>query len=188
MHEVELESDERAPAPPPLPPADVHDALPFEEAYLQFAPRLRKIAVAKFNIPRAEAETLVHDVFASYLVNAASVRALEPYLIGAICNASRHYLRRSGAADAIFCDGDAECAATPGADLLAEVERKLLVSRLLSRVGARCRELLHRYYVKGESTQSIADGLDSTPGSILVSLHNCRKRARAAFQSVAEKS
>jgi DNA-directed RNA polymerase specialized sigma24 family protein len=129
----------------------------------------------------------VHDVFATYLVNASAVRALEPYLIGAICNASRHYLRRSGAADAIFCEG-VECAATPGADLLAEVERKLLVSRLLSRVGSRCRDLLHRYYVKGDTTQAIADGLDSTPGSILVSLHNCRKRARAAFQAVAEKS
>ena len=186
MRDSEMEADDRAPAAP-LPPAAVRDALPFEEAYLRFAPRLRKIATAKFNIPRTEAETLVHDVFATYLVNASSVRALEPYLVGAICNASRHYLRRSGAADAIFC-GDADCATAPGEDLLAEVERKLLVSRLLARVGVRCRELLHRYYVKGETTQSIADGLDSTPGSILVSLHHCRKRARAAFQSVAEKS
>ena len=187
MCDRELESDDAVSARVPLPPAAVRERLPFEEAYLRFAPLLRKIAVAKFNIPRAEAETLVHDVFATYLVNASEVRALEPYLIGAICNASRHYLRRSGAADALFCEG-AECEATPGADLLAEVERKLLVSRLLSRVGSRCRELLHRYYVKGDTTQAIADGLDSTPGSILVSLHHCRKRARAAFQSVAEKS
>lgn len=187
MRDSELEADEGGATAVPVPPPAVHEALPFEEAYLRFAPRLRKIAVARFNIPRAEAETLVHDVFASYLVNAPSVRALEPYLVGAICNASRHYLRRSGAADAIFC-GDSGCAAAPGEDLLAEVERKLLVSRLLARVGSRCRDLLHRYYVKGETTQAIADGLDSTPGSVLVSLHNCRKRARAAFQSVAEKS
>lgn len=187
MRDSDLEPDDAMPAAAPHASAPVLERLPFEEAYLRFAPRLRKIAVAKFRIPRAEAETLVHDVFATYMVNASSVRALEPYLIGAICNASRHYLRRSGAADAIFCEG-AECAAVPGDDLLAAVERKMLISRLLSRVGARCRELLHRYYVRGETTQSIADRLDSTPGSVLVSLHNCRKRARAAFQSVAEKS
>ena len=187
MCDRDLEPDDGSLLPVPRAAAPVLDRLPFEEAYLQFAPRLRKIAVAKFRIPRAEAETLVHDVFATYLVNASSVRALEPYLIGAICNASRHYLRRSGAADAIFCEG-VECAAAPGDDLLAAVERKVLISRLLSRVGARCRELLHRYYVSGETTQSIADRLDSTPGSVLVRLHNCRKRARTALQSVAEKS
>lgn len=187
MHHSKPEPDHARSTAAAVAPEDAPAPLPFEEVYLRYAPRLRKIAMAKFNIPRAEAETLVHDVFATYLVNAAAVRAVEPYLVGAICNASRHYLRRAGAAEALFC-GDVECAASPGADLMAEVERKLLLSRILSRVGARCRDLLYRYYVKGETTQAIADGLDSTPGSILVSLHHCRKRARTAFQSVAEKS
>lgn len=187
MHDPKLEPDHARLTAAAVPLPDAATPLPFEEAYLRFAPRLRKIAMTRFNIPRAEAETLVHDVFATYLVNASSVRALEPYLIGAICSAARHFLRRPGAAEALFCGG-AECEATPDAGLLAAVERKLLLSRILSRAGARCRELLYRYYVKGETTQSIADGLDATPGSILVSLHHCRKRARAALQSVAEKS
>src|SRR2546429_453908 len=76
----------------------------FEDVYLTYAGRLRKIAIGKFHIPPSEAETLVHDVFATYIMHAASVRAVEPYLIGAICNASRYYLRRSDAADALFCD------------------------------------------------------------------------------------
>ena len=40
-----------------------------EEAYLEHAALLRKIAINKFGIPRAEAETLVHDVFATYLMH-----------------------------------------------------------------------------------------------------------------------
>jgi DNA-directed RNA polymerase specialized sigma24 family protein len=170
----------------PPPPSGVGPAA-LEEAYLQFAPRLRKIAVRKFGIPPADAETLVHDVFASYFMHASSVNALEPYLIGAICNASRHYLRRSNATDAIFC-GETPCAATPGESLLHEVERKLLLSRLLSRVGIRCRDLMHRYYVNGETTRAIADGLQSTPATILVFLHKCRRRALDAYRSMTERS
>jgi RNA polymerase sigma factor (sigma-70 family) len=167
----------------PDPPAAENAAAGFEEVYLLFAPRLRKIAVRKFGIPYADAETLVHDVFATYLMHASSVHALEPYLIGAICNASRHYLRRSDAAEAIFC-GEIPCAATPDDALLKEIERKLLLSRLLARIGFRCRDLLRRYYMNGETTRAIADGMQSTPGTILVFLHKCRRRALAAYRSM----
>ncbi len=159
----------------------------FEEVYLRYASRLRKIAVRKFSIPVTEAETLVHDVFATYFMHAASVHAVEPYLIGAICNASRHYMRRSDAADALFC-GESPCAATPGDALLDEVSRKLLLSRMLAGVGSRCRELLHRYYWNGETTKTIADTLDSTTSSILVYLHKCRKRALARYRALSENS
>lgn len=159
----------------------------FEDAYLSFAPRLRKIAIRKFGIPQQDAETLVHDVFATYFMHASSVKAVEAYLIGAICNASRHYWRRSDAADEIFC-GEHPCAATPSDGLLNEIERKLLLSRILARIGVRCRDLLHRYYMNGETTQSIADVLPSTPGTVLVFLHKCRKRALAAYRSLSEMS
>ena len=165
------------------PPPAGGDAPAFEEAYLRFAPLLRKIAIRKFHIPRPDAETLVHDIFATYLMHASSVRNLEPYLIGAICNASRHYLRRRDASEALFC-GETPCMAAPDDELLREVDRKLLLSRVLSRIGTRCRDLLRRYYLRGETTQSIADALDSTPGSVLVTLHNCRKRARAAVDAL----
>lgn len=155
----------------------------FEDAYLTFAPRLRKIAVRKFGIPREDAETLVHDVFATYFMHASSVNAVEPYLIGAICNASRYYLRRSDAADEVFC-GEHPCAATPGDALLNEIERKLLLSRMLSRIGSRCRDLLHRYYFDGETTRAIADDMQSTPATILFMLHKCRKRALSAYRNM----
>ncbi len=159
----------------------------FEGAYLMYATRLRKIAVRKFRIPVTEAETLVHDVFATYFTHAASVRAVEPYLIGAICNAARHYMRRADATDALFC-GEMPCAATPDDALLDEVTRKLLLSKLLAGVGSRCRGLLHSYYVSGETTQAIADVMDSTPGTIRVFLHKCRKRALTAYRSLVETS
>lgn len=90
----------------PVPPGEARRApAAFEEAYLQFAPLLRKIAVKKFGIPMADAEPLVHDVFATYFTNAGEVNEVGPYLVGGICNAARHYLRRADAKDAICCGG-----------------------------------------------------------------------------------
>jgi DNA-directed RNA polymerase specialized sigma24 family protein len=159
----------------------------FEEAYLQFAPRLRKVAIAKFGIPPDEAEGLVHDVFATFFMHAAAVEQVERYLIGGICNAARKHLKRAGAADALFC-GDDPCEATAGDVLLRQLERKQLLARVFARIGSRCRDLLCRYYIRGESTTSIADALESTPGSVAVNLHKCRKRAVDAYGAITGKS
>lgn len=151
MQEPRL-NEERAPSSEPKRRAAGGAAAAFEEVYLLYAERLRKIAVRKFHIPIAEAQTLVHDVFATYITHASSVRDTERYLVGAICNASRRYLQRADAADALFC-GETPCAATPGDALLDEIARKLLLSRLLARSGSRCRDLLQRYYMHGETTR-----------------------------------
>lgn len=180
----DLQNDEtKRPVPSAGQPSGSGRVAAFEEAYLQYAPRLRKIATGKFGIAPPDADALVHDVFATYFLHAASVRKLEPYLIGAICNASRYHLRRAGTAHVLFCD-ETPCAATPGDALASEIERKVLVSRMLARVGRKCRDLLHRYYVIGETTQSIACGMETTPGTVLVFLSRCRARAREAYQSM----
>jgi RNA polymerase sigma factor (sigma-70 family) len=157
----------------------------FEEAYLRYATLLRKIAVSKFHIPSAEAETLVHDVFATYFTNADEVHEVGPYLVGGICNAARHYLRRSDATNALFC-GENPCAASPDEAISRKVERKIIVARVFARIGSRCREILYRYYVHGESTQAIADMLRFKPSTIYKDLHKCRKRALNAYRSITE--
>jgi len=159
----------------------------FEEAYLQFGPRLRKIAMRKFRIPEHDAETIVQDVFTTYLMQRNVVNALEPYLVGAICNASRYYWRRADAAEAVFC-AEQPCAARADQNLAEEIERKLILSRILSRIGDRCRDLLYRYYVNGETTLAIADAVQLKPGTIPVFLHKCRRRALAAYRSMTERS
>ena len=168
-------------------PADGGAPALFEEAYLQFAPRLRKVAMGKFGIAAEDAEGLVQDVFATYFMHAASVEQVERYLIGAICNASRKHLQRTGNDDALFCGKD-PCEASVGDVLLRQLERKQLLSKVFARIGSRCRELLTRYYVRGESTDSIAQKLDSTRGSVAVTLHKCRRRAVDAYRAITEES
>ena len=179
----EPRSEAKSATPAPSNTADGGARATFEEVYLHYAPRLRRVAVAKFGIAPDVAEALVQDVFASFFMHAANVEHVERYLIGAICNAARKHLQRADAAEVLVC-GEHPCLATPGDVLLRQIERKQLLARVFARIGSRCRDLLCRYYVQGESTAAIANNLASTPGSVLVSLHKCRKRAVAAYRSI----
>jgi len=162
--------------------ADVPDpaSLQFEVIYTAYAPLLRKIAMRKFGIPRSDAEALVHDVFATYLANPANVHNLRPYLIGAICNAARQYLRRDAAERELFC-GEPVCAAAPDADLVEEVIRNIVLRTTLAQLGPSCRETLQRFYFVGESAPAIAQSRNTTANYILRLLNYCRNRARAIY-------
>jgi DNA-directed RNA polymerase specialized sigma24 family protein len=183
----EPRSEAKRVAPPPADAAGNGVRAVFEEAYVRLAPRLRKVAIAKFGIGPEDAEGLVQDVFATFFMHAASVEQVERYLIGGICNAARKHLQRAGAADALFC-GEDPCNATAGDVLLRQIERKQLLAKVLARVGSRCRDLLCRYFVSGESAATIAARLDSTPGSVAVTLHKCRRRAVDAYRAITEAS
>lgn len=174
-------------AAPPEQPAGSEAVAAFEEAYLRYAPRLQRIAIRRFSIDAGDAEVLVQDVFTTYFQHAADVEKLEPYLIGAICNASRNYLRRSSASKAIFC-GEEPCAATPDDALLDELERKALLSKMLAMVGCDCRDLLHRFYVNGEGTEVLAEAFGMKRESVKVKLFKCRQRALEAYRSIMERS
>jgi len=150
-------------------------------------PLLRKIAIRKFDIPRADADALVHDVFATYLANPSNVRDLHPYLIGAICNAARQYRRRDAKEQALFCAA-AICEATPPEELVDGVIRNLVINTTLARLGDSCRETLRRFYLAGESAPVIAQSRNTSANYILRLLHYCRQRARTIFAALHEGS
>lgn len=112
---------------------------PFEETYRRFAPLLRKLAIRKFNVPPADAETLVHDVFATYITEADDVESVERYLIGSICNASRFYHHPTDTEHLLFC-GETPCAATPTDAILQEVETMIRRHDLRRRYQRRAQE------------------------------------------------
>ena len=163
--------------------ADRAAASPFDAIYDMYAPLMRRIAVARFGISVNDAADLVHDVFATYLVNPSRVTELRPYLIGAICNASRSYLRRTAARDAV-CSGLDDCMAASDQGLLDAVVRDVLVGRILGRLGRSCREVLYRFYFLGETAAVIAERRNTSAGYIGRLLHFCRKSARDAYQAM----
>ncbi len=152
-------------------------ATDFDTIYDDHAPLLRAIARRKFNIPDAEIDGLVHDVFTSFLICVSRVRDPRPYLVGSICNACRNYWRRRERHDSLFVEIDENAACDE--DIQRDVSRTLTLNAALSRVGDRCRNVLERYYLESESTATIAEAIGTTPGNVLYILHTCRKRARA---------
>jgi DNA-directed RNA polymerase specialized sigma24 family protein len=154
-----------------------------DELYTRHVPLLRYIAVSKFRVPRADADALVHDVFATYFARSNKVENPRPYLIGAICNAARYYWRERKNEEAAL--GNADPPVQEGQEQLVDgLSRKLLVATTLSRIGSKCRDLLSRYYLDGESTAAIATGRETTTDYILFLLHQCRKRAREIVRSL----
>lgn len=176
----DVESVSREPTPKVHPPlgsrADAASAS-FDSIYDEHAPLLRAIARRKFNVPEADIDSLVHDVFASFLISASRVRDPRPYLVGGICNASRNYWRRRERDDSLFADIDENTVCYE--NLQHDVSRTLTLNAALSRIGDRCRDVLQRYYLESESTSTIAEAIGTTPGNVLYILHTCRKRARA---------
>lgn len=157
----------------------------FDRLYETYCPLLRAIAMRKFNIPRADVDELVQDVFATYLTHASRVRELRPYLIGGICNASRQYWREADAERKVFCDADV-CSAPSDDALLESLIRNSLMSAALSQLGPSCRETLRRFYIDGESAISIAASRATTQNSIHQLLSYCRNRARETYRAMKE--
>jgi RNA polymerase sigma factor (sigma-70 family) len=154
----------------------------FDTIYDDHAPLLRAIARRRFNVPEVDVDGLVHDVFASFLTSAPRVRDFRPYLVGGICNASRNYWRRRKRDDSLFVEIDEN--AICGEDLQHSMSRTLALNAALSRIGDRCRDVLQRYYLENESTETIAEAIGTSPGNVLYILHTCRKRARAFMDPI----
>jgi RNA polymerase sigma factor (sigma-70 family) len=156
----------------------------FDALYTTYTPLLRKIAIRKFSVPPKDADDLVQDVFASYLANRSNVRDLHPYLIGAICNASRQYRRRDDASPFSPRPEHRECGATADDELIEGVIRNLVIRTTLSKLGTSCRDTLERFYLLGESTGAIAERRQKTANYICRLLNYCRNRARSIYASM----
>lgn len=136
--------------------------------YLDHALLLRRVAIRKFNVPPADAEGLVHDVFVNYLTKTRRVqRDLRAYLVGAICNASRNYWRSRRSENRVFANEDVVEADPPAADDLFEgLVSRFVIASVLAKLGTRCREVLRRYYLDGEETPQIAAAIETTSSNV----------------------
>lgn len=157
------------------------------QVYLDYAPLLRRVAVHKFNVPHAEAEALVHDVFINYLVTPRRVmeRHLRAYLVASICNASRNYWRSRQTEARVFAGGAFDWSHAASHDETLEgLARNLAVASTLAKLGARCREVLNRYYLRGESTPVVAAAMKTTASNVNYLMHVCRERMRAVYEQI----
>ncbi|MBV9494567.1 MAG: sigma-70 family RNA polymerase sigma factor [Acidobacteria bacterium] len=159
------------------------ESRPFDDIYDRHVPLLRYIAMTRYRVPGPDADSLIHDIFLSYLSNPSHVREVRPYLIGAICRAAQNYWRRRQADAALFTPAMDE--ETVDERALEEVTVRLTVAATMARLSPRCRETLRRYYLDGESTAFIAGVMETSSAYILKVLHLCRRQAQNICRAVA---
>lgn len=149
----------------------------FTEVYMAYAKFMKRVAMQKFRVSLEDADELVHDVFTTYLGHAPEdVTSVRAYLIVAICRAARRRTmrqrsedeRRSSASDTDICDLSTE------KNLLLRME----VADALMSCSPRCRRLLYRHHMHGETAEEIAGSLSTTPQYVRQMLSACRKRIR----------
>ncbi len=156
------------------------NASEFEALYIEYGVLLRGIAIRRYNIPPDDAEALVHDIFTAYLQRRAYVRELKGWLIGAIGNASKDYLRRRKREEPLLPEHDEK------PDQAAE-ERwmfNMTVAMAIARLGEKCRETIRRYYFHEESAESMAEQLSTSPGYVLQLLVCCRRSVREIYDAI----
>ena len=161
-------------------PSHPTNAKEFEALYIEYGVLLRAIAIRRYNIPPDDAEALVHDIFTAYLQRREYVRELKGWLIGAIGNASKDYLRRRKREEPLLPEHDQK------PDQAAE-ERWMLnitMAWVMARLGEKCRETIRRYYFHEESKESIAEQLATSPGYVLQLLVSCRRRVRELYDAM----
>lgn len=158
----------------PAPGDGVVDAV--ESAYRDYAFMLRSVAMNKFRIPNEEVDSVVQEVFLSYIVHVDSVEDVRSWLFGAICNASRVYWRKNPRTEEI----------PPGVEPFTNDAEHMLATRItvrqtLARLQKRCRETLQLHYVEGQSAREVAEAFSTTRRYAEKLIHKCLKRAHEIY-------
>ena len=151
--------------------------------YEQYRELLLHVACRKFRVPESDAESLMQEVFLSYMESGSGVDNTRGWLVGAMCNASRHYWRTQARTESLPEDiGDHSDPQTTGiADRFATT---LTLQKAMRYLQPRCRETLYLHYFEGRSAADVARELDTTNRYAEKLIHNCLKRVREIYFSI----
>jgi len=157
------------------------EAQDFEAVYAQYFDLLAQIAVFKFQVPDSEAETLVHDVLISYLRKSGDIIDLRPWLIGAICHASRHYWRLNGRTTGADAEIEHDRADPASLRILDSLPDQIAAREALECLRPRYREILHMRYFEGCTIAEVASRLGVKTKYAQKLITKCLRRAEKEY-------
>jgi RNA polymerase sigma factor (sigma-70 family) len=152
----------------------------FGAVYDEHIHLLLGVAVDRFHISEGEAQTLAHEVFLAYFLKAEDVRDVRAWLLGAICNASRHYLR-ARARDVALPPEIVEEPDPLHMRVKDSLPDQLAAREAFSCVTARCQLVLRLRYLEGYSIPEIAAELHTTPKYAQNLVTRCLQQARVRY-------
>lgn len=166
------------PVPPPSPePEEIGDL------YIKHRTLLLHIACRKFRIGEPDAESLLQEVFLSFMTTTTKVENIKAWLVAAMCNASRHYWRGQGKTESLPENFDDHC--DPKSNSIADrVAIEITLRQALDYLQPRCRDTLFLHYFEGRSAVDVAKELETTSRYAEKLIHNCLKRVREIYFSI----
>ena len=154
-----------------------------EALYLQHRKLLLYVACRKFRVPEPDGESLIQEVFLSFLQTGSKIENVRAWLVAAMCNASRHYWRSQGRTESLPENFTDHC--DPGSHGLAEqYTMRMTIRQALDYLQPRCRETLWLHYFEGRSASDVARELETTTRYAEKLIHNCLKRIREIYTNI----
>jgi len=158
------------------------DETRFEEIYAGHFDFLIGVAVRKFRVPEEDAETLVHEVFLTYLRRASTIRDLHSWLLGAICHACRYYWRLQKRSDAVVDEEAALDRVDPASvRILDSLPAQLAAREALACLSPRSQQILRLRYIEGCSIAEVAAILGVRPKYAQKLVTKCLRRAEEKY-------
>jgi RNA polymerase sigma factor (sigma-70 family) len=151
------------------------------EVYEEHRRFLVGTAISRFGVSEDDAETLVHDVFLAYIIKANEVVDVRSWLLGAICNATKHYLRMRARAVGLPPDIIEE----PDPASVRVMERlpaELAARECFACLTPRCQLALRLRYLEGYSVPEVAAELLTTPKYAQKLVTRCLQQAYDRYQ------
>lgn len=147
-----------------------------ESAYRDYALILRSVSLRKFRIPERDVDSIVQEVFLSYIVHVEAVEDVRAWLFGAICNASRAYWRKHPPTEVLSPDFE-----LASRDCEYDLATRIAVRETLARLQQKCRDTLRLHYVEGLSAREVAETLATTRRYAEKLIHKCLRRAHEIY-------
>jgi RNA polymerase sigma factor (sigma-70 family) len=140
---------------------------------------MKAVAIRRFRLPPEEADELVHDVFATYLGRPSDdIASVKAYLLVATCRAARRRKQRYRRFDESLPTQDEHGQDVIDAGAEKSILLRIAIADALTACSPRCRDLIYRNAVTGESPEEIASSLRTTAQYVRQLLSSCRKHLR----------
>lgn len=154
----------------------------FEQIYVKHYAFLVSIAIRKFGVPTSEAETLVQEVFLSYLKRSTEIHDVHAWLLGGICHASRYFWRQQGrVGETVELDELFEREDPTSHDVRDDLPDALTMRAVLESLPPRYRRILRLRYYEGCSIAEVAESLGVKPKYAQKLVSKCIKKAEKNY-------
>jgi RNA polymerase sigma factor (sigma-70 family) len=139
-------------------------------------------AIERYDISETDAQTLAHDVFLAFITKANEIVDARAWLVSAICNASKYYLRVR--ARTVPLSDEMEDRPDPQLSRVQDfLPEQLTARQIMACLIPRCQLALHLRYVEGYTLREIAVELRTTAKYAQKLVSKCLRRAHACYQN-----